>query len=144
MLSASTRLPCDEIHIDHIPLSSRSIDLLIHTSWFLMFYLDMLAVGALTHNVCYIPLHAIPPKDFSQIAVHLSGTWMNRIPRVMSFCKNMRPQLSHIRNTQSTMVAKYTISPLGENLHSLIIDCTILFKQDWITLFLFLNLHYKS
>ena len=109
-----------------------------------MFYLDLLAIGALTHKVCDIPLHAIPPIYFPQIAVHLSGTWMNRIPRVMGFYENMMYQLAHIMTTQSTLVAKYTISPLGENLHSLIIDCTILFKQDWITLFLFLNLHYKS
>ena len=90
-----------------------------------MFYLDLLAIGALTHKVCYVPLHAIQSIDFLQIAVHLSGTWMNRIPGVMSFCKNMLPQLSHIRNTQSTFVAKYTISALGENLHSLIVDCTL-------------------
>ena len=109
MLSASTRWPCDEIYIDHIPLPSRNIDLLSHTSWFLMFYLDLLAIGALTHKVCYIPLHVIPPIDFPQIALHLSGTWMNRIPRVIGFCKNILSQLAHIRNTQSTLVEKYTI-----------------------------------
>ena len=85
MFSASTRLPCDEINIDHIPLASTNIDLLSHTYWFMMFYLDLLAIGALTHKVCYIPLHDIPPIDFPQIAIHLSETWMNRIPRIMGF-----------------------------------------------------------
>ena len=42
-------------------------------------------------------------------------------------------------NTISTMVVKYTISPLGENLHSLIVDCTLKFKQYWITVLLFLT-----
>ena len=50
-----------------------------------MVYLDLLEIGALTDKVCYIPLHAIPLIDFLQIAVHLSVTWMNRIPRVMGF-----------------------------------------------------------
>ena len=144
MLSASTRYPCDDIHIDHIPLPSRSINILSHTSWFQMFYLDLLTIGALIHKVCYIPLHDIPPVYYLHIAVHLSGTWMNRIPRVMGFCKNMLPQLAYIRNTQSTLVAEYTISPLGENLHSLIVNCTLKLKQNWITVFLFLNLHYQK
>ena len=61
MLSASTQSSCDEVHIDHIPLPSRNINLLSHTPLFLMFYLDLLAIGALTYKVCYIPLHAIPP-----------------------------------------------------------------------------------
>ena len=107
-----------------------------------MFYIDLLAIGALTPKVCYISLHAISPIDFPQIAVRLSGTWMNRIPTVMGFCKNMLSQLTHIRNRQSTLVEKYTISPLGEKLHSLIMDFTLKFKQDWITVLLFLNLHY--
>ena len=93
-----------------------------------MFYLDFLAIGALTHKICHVPLHAIQPMDFPQIVVHLSGTWMNRIPRVMGLCKDMVSQLTNIRNTQSTFVAKYTISPLGENLHSLIVDCILMFK----------------
>ena len=108
-----------------------------------MFYLDMLAIKVLTHKIRYIPLHAIPPINLSQIAVYLSGTWMNKIPRVMGFCKNMLSQLANIRNTQFTLVANYTISPLGENLHFLIMDYTLKFKQDWITVLLFLNLHYQ-
>ena len=108
-----------------------------------MFYLDLLAIGALTHKVWYILVHSIQPIDFPQIAVHLSGTWMNKITRVMGFCKNMMPQLAHIMNTHSTLVAKYTISPLGENIHSLIVDFTLKFKQYLITLLLFLNLHFK-
>ena len=115
LLSASMRKLCDEIHIDHIRLPSRNIDLLSDTSWFLMFYLDLLVNRVLTHKVCSIPLHSIPLIDFSQIAVHLSGTCMNKIPGVMSFCKNMLPRLAHIRSTQSTLVEKYTISPLGQN-----------------------------
>ena len=114
-----------------------------HTPWFLIFYLDFLAIGALTHKIFYIPLHAIPPIDFPQIVVHLSSTWINRIPGVMSFCKNMLSQLTHIRNTKSTLVAKYTISPLGESLHSLIMDCTLKFKKYWIIVYIFLNLHYQ-
>ena len=109
-----------------------------------MFYLDLLAIGALTHKVCYIPFHAIPPIEFQKIAVHLSGTWMNKISRGMDFYKIMLSQLSHIDNTQSTLVAKYTISPLGENLYSLIMDCTLKFKQDWVIVLLFLNLHYQT
>ena len=54
----------------------------------------------------------------------------------------MLPQHNHIRNTQSTFVVKYTISPLGENLNSLIMHCTLKFKKDLITVFLFLNLDY--
>ena len=99
-----------------------------------MFYLDLLTIGALTHKICFILLHAIPLIDFLLIAVHLSGTWMNRIPRVMGFCKNMLYQLAHIRNTQSTLVAKYTISPLGDNIHYLIIDFPPKFKKYWITI----------
>ena len=120
-----------------------NVDLLSHTPWFLMFYLDLLAIGAITYIVCYIPLHAIPPIDIPQIDVHLRCTWMNRIPGVMSFYKNILPQLSHIKNTQSTLVGKYTIFPLGENLHSLIMDCTLKFKQDWVIVFLFFNLYYQ-
>ena len=52
-------------------------------------------------------------------------------------------QLAHIRNTQSTLVAKYTISPLGENLHSRIMSCTLKFKKDWIIVLIFLNFHYQ-
>ena len=107
-----------------------------------MFYLDFLAIRELSHKIYYIPLHAIQPKDFSQIGLNLSGTWMNRMPRVIGFFKNVLSQLAHIGNTQSTLVAKYTISPLGENLHSMIMDCTLKFKQDGITLLFFLNLHY--
>ena len=109
-----------------------------------MFYLYLLAIGELTHKICHIPLHDIPPIDFLQIAVHLSGTWMNRISAIMSLCKDILSQLTHIRNTQSTRVKKYTISPLGENNHSLIMDCSLKFKQDWITVSLFLNLHYQG
>ena len=47
MLYVSMRLPCDEIHIDHVPLLCRNVDLLSHTPWFLMFYLDLLATGHL-------------------------------------------------------------------------------------------------
>ena len=87
-----------------------------------MNYLAFLAIGAVTHKICYIALYAIPLIDFSQIAVHLSGTWVNRISGVMGLRKDMISQLTHIRNTQSTLVAKYTISTLGENFHSVIID----------------------
>ena len=104
-----------------------------------MFYLDLLEIGALTQKICYIPLYVIPQIDFSQIAVRLSGTWMNRISGVMGFFKNMLSQLAHIRNTQSTLLPKYTITPLAENLHSLVMDCTLKFKQDWITVLLFLT-----
>ena len=99
-------------------------------------------IGVLTHKIFYIPLHTIPPKDFPHIAIHICGAWMNRISRVVGFCKNLLSQLTHIRNTQSTLVAKYTISPLGKNLHSLIVECTIKFKQDCIHVLLFLNLLY--
>ena len=143
MLSTTTRLPCDEIHIDNIPLPSRNVDILSHTYWFLMFYLNLMAIGALTHKVCYIPLHHIPPIDFPQIALHLSVTWMNIISKVMGFCKDMLSQLTHIRNTQSTMVVNYTIYPFGESHPYLIIDYTLKFKQDWIIVFSFLNLKYK-
>ena len=111
MLSVRTWLPCDEIHIDQFPLPSRNVDLLSHTSWFPIFYLDLLAIGALTHKICYIPLHDIPLVHYSQITVHLSGTFMNRISGVMIFFKNIPYQLTHIRNRQSTLVAKYTNSP---------------------------------
>ena len=108
-----------------------------------MFYLDLLAIGELTVKLFYIPLHAILPIDLPQIALHLSVTWMNRIPGVMGFCKNVLSQLAHIRTIQFTLVTKYTISPLGENLNFLIVGCTLKFKKVWITLFLFLNLHYQ-
>ena len=36
----------------------------------------------------------------------------------------MFSKITHIRHKQSTLVAKYTISPIGVNLHSLIMDCT--------------------
>ena len=55
----------------------------------------------------------------------------------------MLSQLTHIRNTQSTLVVKYNISPLGENVQPLIIDCTLKFNQDCVTVLLFLNLHYQ-
>ena len=55
----------------------------------------------------------------------------------------MLSQLAHIRNTQSTLVEKYTISPVGENLHSLIVDYILNYKQNWVTALLFLNLHYQ-
>ena len=57
----------------------------------------------------------------------------------MGFYKNMLSQLAYIRNTQSKLVAKYTISLLGENLHSQIIDCTLKFKHNKVTVMLFLN-----
>ena len=114
-----------------------------HTSLFLMFYLDLLAIGAVTHKIYYIPLPAIPLIDFPYIMVHLSVTWMNIISKVMGFCKDMLSQLTHIRNTQSTLIAKDTIFPLGENLHYLIVDCTLKFKQDWIIVLLFLKFHYQ-
>ena len=125
-----------------MPLRSRNIDLLSHISLFLMFYLYLLAIGALTHKVFYIPPQAIPPIDFPQIALHLSVTWMNIISKVMGFCKDMLSQLTHIRNTQSTMVVNYTIYPFGESHPYLIIDYTLKFKQDWVTILLFLSLLY--
>ena len=113
------------------------------TSFFLMFYLDLLSIGPFTHKACYIPLHDIPQIDFPQIAVHLSGTCVNRISVAMGFRKDMLSKLAHNRNTQFTLVSKYTISPLGQNLHSLIVECILNFKQDWITILIFLNIHYK-
>ena len=44
----------------------------------------------------------------------------------MDFYKNMLSWLAHIMNTQSTLVAKYIISPLGQNLHYQIKFCPIL------------------
>ena len=108
-----------------------------------MFYLDLFAIEALTQKIRYILLHAIPPIDFPHIAVHLSGTWINRISGVIGFYKNTLSQLAYITNTQSTLVEKYTISPLGENLHCLIMDYTLKFKQDWFTVLIFINLHYQ-
>ena len=107
-----------------------------------MNYLAFLAIGAVTHKICYIALYAIPLIDFSQIAVHLSGTWVNRISGVMGLRKDMISQLTHIRNTQSTMVVNYTIYPFGESRPYLIIDYTLKFKQDWVTILLFLSLLY--
>ena len=117
--------------------------MLSHTPWFVLLYLDLLAVGVLTHKICYISFHSIPPIDSPQIVVHLGGTWINIISEIMGFDKNMLSQLTHIRNTQLTLVGKYTISPLGENLHSLIVDCILKFKKDWITVLIFLNLNYQ-
>ena len=90
-----------------------------------MFYLDLLEIGALTHNIGYMLFYVFPPQDFPHIAVHLSGLWMNRISAIMGFYQNMMSQLAHIRNTKSTLVVNYTISPFGENLHSLIVNCTL-------------------
>ena len=96
-----------------------------------------------SNKICYISFHIIPPTEFPQIVVHLIGTGMNRIYRIMVFYKNVLSQFTHIRNTQFTLIGKYVISPLGENLHSLIVDYTLMFKQYWITVLLLLNLHYQ-
>ena len=61
---ASTRSPFDETNIDHFLLRIRNLYLWSHTHWFFMFYLDMLAIGELTHKICFIPFHVIQPIDF--------------------------------------------------------------------------------
>ena len=55
----------------------------------------------------------------------------------------MLSQLADIGTIPSILVVNYTISPFGENLHSVIVDCTFKFKHDWITILLLLNLHYQ-
>ena len=90
-----------------------------------MFYLDLMKTRELVHKIFYIHVHVILPIDFPQIAIHLSGTLMNRISGVMGFCKNMFSQLTVISNTQSTVGAKYTVSLLGENLHTVIMTAPL-------------------
>ena len=68
---------------------------------------------------------------------------MNKIDGVMVFYKNILSQLTQNTNTQSTLVAKYIISPLEENLYSLIVDCTLKVKQDGIPVLLFFKLQYQ-
>ena len=99
MFSASTSKTRNEIHVDHFPLPSRSANLLSHTFWFLMFYFLLLTIEKLSHKIYDVPLHVVPPLDFPQIMVHLSGAWMNRISRIMGFYENLLSQLTNLWNT---------------------------------------------
>ena len=47
----------------------------------------------------------------------------------MVFFKNMLSQLVQIKNIQSTLVVKYIISPMAENLPTLIVHYTLKFKK---------------
>ena len=99
--------------------------------------ITLLAVGALTHKICYSALHVIPPINFPQIAVHGWIKYLELWTTGIICCLNSRTLGKH----NLLVVEKYTIYPLGENLNPLIVDCILKFKQNWIIVLLFLNIH---
>jgi hypothetical protein len=76
--------PCHKIHRDVLPLPLRNRKWLELTSWSLMLNLHLLTDLASSHKRCHIRSQSIPPEMLSEILVHLTRSWMNRVRCSMS------------------------------------------------------------
>ena len=87
MLPPSPRMTNHEVHINGLPFPSWILNNLSKTTRLKMICLNLLTIRTLSHVLCNVILHAIPPIDLLKIMIHLGGTWTYGISRIMSLCQ---------------------------------------------------------
>lgn len=103
-----------------------------------MFHLRVLTIKTLSQKIYYILFDAIPLNHLPHITINVSRTWMNKIPFVMVFCKNILSEITYLRTKKMTLVVKHTISPFGERLNFLLMNYTLQLNKCMIIFILFL------
>lgn len=101
----------------------------------LVFYLLIIMAFRHIHN--YIFLYSRPPIDLSQVTVHLGCTWVNKVLRIMSFCKKTWNQTTNSRHGHMPHTIK---TPHATSLESEVFLYTTLFQS----FFNFLSLNYLA
>ena len=121
MLPARSCQARNEVYTNHISLPLWKSYVLSHTTWRLVFHPNWLAIWALNNEIYNASLLTIPPIELSQVIVHLCGTVLDWVSRIISFCHVPLIELIHLWYTQSTLIPQHTISSLFKTHYVLLI-----------------------